>query len=153
LLALLLFDIYSLQINITKISPAIVNSNNNINLGVCIINNDQSQANLITLNIYYPYCIYSNQSSIYVPYLNPGDSYCTSLNLYENCNPGSYNIIINGSYTNNNGVSEISQIYPIFVENLPYITISNYYYSNNYYGSIANLILNITNYEKKYIMY
>jgi hypothetical protein len=58
LLALLLFNIYSLQINITKISPTIVNSNNNINLGVCIVNNDQSQANLITLNIYYPNCIY-----------------------------------------------------------------------------------------------
>jgi len=149
LLILLLFNIYSLQINITKISPTIVNSNNNINLGVCIINNGQSQANLINLNVYYPNCIYSNQSSIYIPYLNPGDSYCTSLNLYENCNPGSYDIIINGSYTNSIGVSEISQIYPIFVENLPYITISNYYYSNNYYGSIANLTLNITNYGEE----
>ncbi|NAZ26158.1 MAG: hypothetical protein GU343_01285, partial [Nanoarchaeota archaeon] len=149
LLILLFFSIKSLQINITKISPTIVNTNNNINLEVCIVNNGLSQANLINLNIYYPNCIYSNQSSIYVPYLNPGDYYCTSLNLYENCNPGSYNIIINGSYTNNNGVSEISQIYPIFVENLPYITISNYYYANNYYGSIANLILNITNYGEE----
>jgi len=149
LLAFLLFNIYSLQINITKISPTIVNTNNNINLDVCIVNNGLSQANLITLNIYYPNCIYSNQSSIYIPYLNSGDSYCTSLNLYESCNPGSYDIIINGSYTNNNGVSEVSQIYPIFVENLPYITIINYYYSNNYYGSIANLVLNITNYGEE----
>jgi len=146
LLILLFFSIKSLQINITKISPTIVKTNSNINLGVCIINNGLSQANMINLNIYYPNCIYSNQSSIYISYLNPGNSYCTSLNLYENCNPGSYIIIINGTYSNNNGVSEISQIYPIIVENLPYITISSYYYSNNYYGSIANLILNITNY-------
>jgi len=45
LLTLLIFSIYSLQINITKISPVIVSTNNNINLEVCIINNGLSEAN------------------------------------------------------------------------------------------------------------
>lgn len=139
------YNIFSIQINITKISPNIVNTNNNINLEVCILNNDQSTDNLITLNIYYPYCLYSNTSSVYIPYLEENNNYCTYLNVYDSCNPGAYDIVINGSYVNNNGVSYTSQIYPIIIQNLPYITINNIYYNNNYYGAISNITLNITN--------
>ncbi|BFI73688.1 hypothetical protein YN1_6750 [Nanoarchaeota archaeon] len=143
-LILLLYPIFSLQVNITKIAPQIVNSNNNVNLQVCLFNNDGVMDNSINLNIYYPYCVYSNITSLTITSISPNNYYCFPLQVYENCPQGFYNIVINGSYVNTQGIGYFSQFYPLIVQNIPYITIPEYYYSNNYYGAIANLSINLT---------
>ncbi|MGC9133401.1 MAG: hypothetical protein ACP5GJ_03315 [Nanopusillaceae archaeon] len=137
-------SILSLQVSITKILPQVVNSNNYIDLNVCLTNNDNQGDNLINLNIYYPYCVFSNITSLSLNYLSPGNTYCFPLEIYENCPQGFYNIIINGTYENNNGLNYFSQFYSLIVQNIPYITIPEYFYLNNYYGAIANLSINLT---------
>ncbi|MGC9079682.1 MAG: hypothetical protein ACP5G1_03030 [Nanopusillaceae archaeon] len=143
---LLINKVLALQININKIYPTIINNNTNVDLQICLINNDLQTDNLVTLYIHYPHCIYSNISYIYIYALSSNSQYCFPIQVYAQCPPGFYNIIINGTYSNNNGLSYVSQFYPLIIQDTPKITISNYTYRNNYVGAIGNLELNITNY-------
>lgn len=154
LLFALLFvtPIFSLQINIAKVSPSIVQPNSNVYLQVCFTNNEQNLLSTLNGQIYYPSCFYSSTNQIYISDLGIGNTYCIPLNLYENCNPGTYFIVINGSYQSNT-YETFSYTYPIVVYTTPYIYIENYTYNNNYYGQISNVVLNLETTQPIYNVY
>lgn len=144
--------ILSLNINITKISPSIVQPNSTIYLQICFINNEQNLITTLNGQIYYPSCFYSSKTQIYVNDLGISDTYCVPLTIYENCNLGTYFIVLNGSYTSNT-YKTFSYVYPITVYTIPYIYIKSYTYVNNYYGEISDVIINIETTQPIYNVY
>lgn len=147
-LLLLIESIFSLQVNVTKVSPNVISPGQDIYLGICIVNDEGKDAS-VYFNIYTSSCLSSEINEINVNYISSRGSYCFPLKIKNYCLEGTYYLVINGSYISDS-YKTFSYYYPIIIREIPYVYIENYSYSNNFYGEKSKVIVYLKTTNKIY---